>query len=80
MILSTNPETYGKEICFHFSTIQLTVVLKKNFDEGNSRLDMCFSYNIKIGVPQSKKRKDREPNNFLFCLQEIVYFKMVANL
>lgn len=80
MILRTKPETYGKEISFHFSMIQLTAVLKENFDEGISRLDMCFLYNIKIGVPQSKKRKDREPDYFLFCFQKIVYFKIFKSL
>lgn len=47
MILSTKQETYGKEIYFHFSMTQLTVVLKENCNEGISKLDMYFLYNIK---------------------------------
>jgi len=42
---------------------------------------ICAFYIIsKIGVPQSKKRKDREPDYFLFRFQKIVYFEMLACL
>lgn len=67
MILSTKQETYAKDIYFHFNNMQLTAVLKENCNEGISRLDMCFYIISKIGVPQNKKRKDREPDYFLFC-------------